>query len=177
MGKPRPLFKNLFLVFSNKNHYNFLLQIYVKKCRSSIQYRDSNPRPLKHEPRPKTTRPGLPPLFMTSAAGSNPSRQHFNEKSLSVPCLEKRKLKTERCHSKKTRRGKKERHRERKMKTSQLLHERNIKTDRLRERKKERDISHWFASSFCCGLSTPTSTSTRRMRWATLKKENLFSLL
>ena len=114
MGKPRPLFKNLFLVFSNKNHYNFLLQIYVKKCRSSIQYRDSNPRPLKHEPRPKTTRPGLPPLFMTSAAGSNPSRQHFNEKSLSVPCLEKRKLKTERCHSKKTRRGKKERHRERK---------------------------------------------------------------
>ena len=30
-------------------------------CPSSIRRRDSNPRPLDHEPPPITTRPGLPP--------------------------------------------------------------------------------------------------------------------
>ena len=41
MGQPRPLF-HLFLVFS----LQFLQQIYVKKCPSSIRCRDSNPRPF-----------------------------------------------------------------------------------------------------------------------------------
>ena len=58
MGQPRPLFR-LFSVFSNK-HYNFYNKIY-EKCPSSIQCRDSNPRPLKRESLPITTRPGLPP--------------------------------------------------------------------------------------------------------------------
>ena len=48
------------LVFSNKQ-YNFLQQINVKKCPSSIQCRDSNPWPFEHELSPKTTRPRLPP--------------------------------------------------------------------------------------------------------------------
>ena len=59
MGQPWPLF-HLFPVFSNK-HYNFLQQIYVKKCSSSIWCQDSNPRPLECESPPITTRPGLPP--------------------------------------------------------------------------------------------------------------------
>ena len=59
MGQPRPLF-GLFSVFSSK-HYNFLQQIYVKKCPSSIRCRDSNPRPSECESLPITTRPGLPP--------------------------------------------------------------------------------------------------------------------
>ena len=60
MGQPRPLFV-YFRSFSNK-HYKFLQQIDVKKCPSSIQCRDSNPRPLECESPPKTTRPGLPSL-------------------------------------------------------------------------------------------------------------------
>ena len=32
-----------------------------EKCPSNIQCRDSNPRPLEHEPLPINTRPGLPP--------------------------------------------------------------------------------------------------------------------
>ena len=36
----------------------------TQKCdKSSIWYRDSNPRPLEHESRPITTRPGLPSLM------------------------------------------------------------------------------------------------------------------
>ena len=58
MGQPRPLFC-LFLVFSNKQ-YNFLQDINVGKCPSSIRHRDSNPWHLKHESSPVTTRPGLP---------------------------------------------------------------------------------------------------------------------
>ena len=40
----------------------FLHQIYVKKCPSSIRYRDSNLRPSERESLPITTRPGLPPM-------------------------------------------------------------------------------------------------------------------
>ena len=39
--------------------------MYVKKCPSSIRCRDSNSRPLEHEPPPITTRPGLPPYSLT----------------------------------------------------------------------------------------------------------------
>ena len=59
MGQPRPLFR-LFSVFF-KQTLQFLQQINVKKCPSSIRRRDSNPRPLDREPPPITTRPGLPP--------------------------------------------------------------------------------------------------------------------
>ena len=62
MGQPQPRFR-LFSVFSNK-HYKFLQKIYVKKIPSSIQCRDTNPRPLKREYPPITTRPGLPPKPM-----------------------------------------------------------------------------------------------------------------
>ena len=39
----------------------FLQQIYVEKCPSSIWCRDLNPRPSERESLPFTTRPGLPP--------------------------------------------------------------------------------------------------------------------
>ena len=59
MGQPRPLF-HLFSVFF-KQTIQFLQQINVKKCPSSIRRWDSNPRPLERESPPITTRPGLPP--------------------------------------------------------------------------------------------------------------------
>ena len=64
MCQPRPL---LFILrsFSNTNH-NFLLLINVKKCPSSIQCWDSNPRPLEHESSPITTR--LCSIFLCFAA-------------------------------------------------------------------------------------------------------------
>ena len=55
------LFDCLFLVFSNKRHYNVLQLIYVKKCPSSIWCWDSISWPSKRELLPITTRPGLPP--------------------------------------------------------------------------------------------------------------------
>ena len=54
------LFFVLFSVFF-KQTLQFLQQINVKKCPSSIRRRDSNPRPFEHESSPITTRPGLPP--------------------------------------------------------------------------------------------------------------------
>ena len=44
-----------------KHTLQFLQQINVKKCPSSMWWRDSNSRPLEHESPPITTRPGLPP--------------------------------------------------------------------------------------------------------------------
>ena len=49
-----------------KQTIQFLQQIYVKKCPSSIWCRDSNPRPLERESLPIATRPGLPPLHYYS---------------------------------------------------------------------------------------------------------------
>ena len=63
MGQPRPLFR-LFSVFFKQTLLQFLQQINVKKCPSSLRRRDSNPRPLDREPPPITTRPGLPPLIL-----------------------------------------------------------------------------------------------------------------
>ena len=60
-GPTRPLFR-LFLVFL-KQTIQFLQQINVQKCPSSIQRRYLNPRPLEHESSPITTRPGLHPSF------------------------------------------------------------------------------------------------------------------
>ena len=44
-----------------KHTLQFLQQINVKKCPSSIRHWDSNSRPLEHESPPITTKPGLPP--------------------------------------------------------------------------------------------------------------------
>ena len=56
------LFYRLFLVFYKQISLQFLQQIYVKKCPSSIRCQDSNPQPSEHEFPPLTTWPGLPPL-------------------------------------------------------------------------------------------------------------------
>ena len=50
-------FSFLFGLF--KKTLQFLQQIYVKKCPSSIRCQDLNPRPLECESLPITTRPGL----------------------------------------------------------------------------------------------------------------------
>ena len=57
MGKPRSLF-HLFSVVSNKQ-YNFYNKFMW--CPSGVGCLDLNPRPVKHESSPITTRPGLPP--------------------------------------------------------------------------------------------------------------------
>ena len=62
MGHP-----GLFFIYfwSFQTYINTILQlINVKKCPSSIQRWDSNPRPYKHESSPITTRPGLPPMML-----------------------------------------------------------------------------------------------------------------
>ena len=63
MGQPRPLFLFIFGLFKQTS-LQFLQQI-CEKCPSSIRCRDSNPRPLKRESLPFTTRPGLPPWAQT----------------------------------------------------------------------------------------------------------------
>ena len=45
-------------------------------CPSSIQHLDLNPQPLEHESSPITTRPGLPPIFLSLFVFVN-----------SMPCL------------------------------------------------------------------------------------------
>ena len=62
MGQPRPLLSFIFGLFKQTS-LQFLQQIYVKKCPSSIRCWDSNPWPLECEFPPITTRPGLPPFF------------------------------------------------------------------------------------------------------------------
>ena len=59
MGNPRPLF--VYFQSFQTNINTILQQINVKKCPSSIQHWDSNPRPSERESPPITTRPGLPP--------------------------------------------------------------------------------------------------------------------
>ena len=54
MGQPRPLLSFIFGLFKQTS-LQFLQQIYVKKCPSSIQCRDSNPQPLEHASPPITT--------------------------------------------------------------------------------------------------------------------------
>ena len=62
MGQPRPLLSFIFGLFKQTS-LQFLQQIYVKKCPSSIQCQDSNPQPSEHEPPPITTRPGFPQML------------------------------------------------------------------------------------------------------------------
>ena len=64
MGQPRPLY-HLFLVLSNKHHYNFTKKLY-EKCPSSIQRQDSNPQTFEHESPPITARPGLQTTLLIS---------------------------------------------------------------------------------------------------------------
>ena len=57
----------LFIFGLFQTNINTILQpINVKKCRSSIWHRDSNPQPSEHESPHITTRPGLPPLLYSS---------------------------------------------------------------------------------------------------------------
>ena len=46
-----------------KQKLQFLQQINVKKCPSSIRHKDPNSQPSDYKPPPLTTRPGLPPSF------------------------------------------------------------------------------------------------------------------
>ena len=59
IGQPG-LFFVYFCLF--KQTLQFLQQINVKKCPSSIRHRDSNQQPPDYESPPLTTRPGLPPF-------------------------------------------------------------------------------------------------------------------
>ena len=61
---PTPASFSLIFGLFKQTSLQFLQQIYVKKCPSSIWCRDSNPRPLERESLPITTRLGLPPLEM-----------------------------------------------------------------------------------------------------------------
>ena len=56
MGQPWPLFLIIFGLF--KQTIQFLHKNNVKKCPSSILYRDLNPQPLEHECPSITTRSG-----------------------------------------------------------------------------------------------------------------------
>ena len=58
MGHPRPLFVYFQSFHANIN--TIVQQMKVKKCPSSKQHWDSNPRPSECESPPITTRPGLP---------------------------------------------------------------------------------------------------------------------
>ena len=53
----------LFLVYFRhfKQTLQFLQQIYVKECPSSLWCRDLNPQPSEHESPPTTSRPELMP--------------------------------------------------------------------------------------------------------------------
>ena len=81
MGRPRPLF-NLFSSF--QTNITILQQINVKKCPSSIQCWDSNPRPLEHESPPITTRPGLLP-YDAKHLWSNPGYAKHLHKYCWIP--------------------------------------------------------------------------------------------
>ena len=61
MGHPQSLFLFIFGLFQTSINTIFQ-QINVKKCPSSIWYRDFNPQISEREFPPITTRPGLPPL-------------------------------------------------------------------------------------------------------------------
>ena len=57
---PTPASFSIFSVFSNKQYNFYNNSMWKMSCPSSIQRRDSNPRPLEHKMSPITTRPGLP---------------------------------------------------------------------------------------------------------------------
>ena len=55
------LFCRFIFCFFKQTSLQFLQQIHVKKCPSSIRCQDSNPQPLEHESPPITSRSGLQP--------------------------------------------------------------------------------------------------------------------
>ena len=55
---PTPASFSFIFVFSNNYVLQFLQQINVKKCPSSIRRQDSNSQPSDYESPPLTTRPG-----------------------------------------------------------------------------------------------------------------------
>ena len=58
---PTPASFSLIFGLFKQTSLQFLQQIYVKKCPSSIWCRDSNPQPSERESLPITTRPGFTP--------------------------------------------------------------------------------------------------------------------
>ena len=79
MGQPRPLFvyfwsfqTNIITIFTTNK---------CEKCPSSIQCRDSNPRPPEREPLPITTRPGLPPSWKNFTTRSRQGKFHPSRES------------------------------------------------------------------------------------------------
>ena len=83
MYHPRPLYV-YFRLF--KQTLQFLQQINVKKCPSSIQFWDSNSRPWIHESPPITTRPGLPPRDKITFFGDKITyNRNQNSGQLSLP--------------------------------------------------------------------------------------------
>ena len=71
-GYPRPLYV-YFRSFSNKHQFNFIANS-CEKCPSSIWCGDSNPQLSEHESPPITTRPGLPPFWLSFATSSDWSK-------------------------------------------------------------------------------------------------------
>ena len=90
MGQPRPLFLFIF-VFSQI--LQFLQQINVKKCPSSIRCWDSNSQPSENKSPPLTTRPGLPPgcgsvgtAVTSNCKGPKFKSSHWQKIILNVYC-------------------------------------------------------------------------------------------
>ena len=65
MGQPRPLFSFIFAPPPNKQ-YNFYNKSLWKNVHPVKRRRDANTRPFEHESSPITTRPELPPNFISS---------------------------------------------------------------------------------------------------------------
>ena len=57
---PTPASFSFIIGLFKQTSLQFFQQMYVKKCPSSIWYRDSNPQPLERDSLPITTRPVFP---------------------------------------------------------------------------------------------------------------------
>ena len=75
-GPPQPLLSFIFGLFKQTS-LQFLQQIYMKKCQSSIRCWDSNPQPSMHESPTMTTRPGLPPTVVSFLSGHFRPQFHY----------------------------------------------------------------------------------------------------
>ena len=82
MGQPQPLFVYFRSFQTNNTIYTTNHCEKMSKCPSSIWRWDSNPRPLKHELSPITTRPGLLPYLNIFQTLKNPGRRLRTSPSL-----------------------------------------------------------------------------------------------
>ena len=74
--QPRHILSFIFGLFKQTSS-QFLQQIYMKKCQSSIRCWDSNPQPSMHESPTMTTRPGLPPTVVSFLSGHFRPQFHY----------------------------------------------------------------------------------------------------